>query len=119
MFESNALKIQRGLVPEHVPEVYHFDKQKALIIMRYIAPPNLILRKHLIAGSESTTTMTTTTASTKILSTFAVHMGSFMARSLFGTSALAMDGMIRYQISYPHFECPFFLISPLSQPRPS
>ena len=100
MFESNALKIQRGLVPEHVPEVYHFDKQKALIIMRYIAPPNLILRKHLIAGGESTTTMTmtTTTASTKILSTFAVHMGSFMARSLFGTSALAMDGMISYHI---------------------
>ena len=78
MFESNALIAQRGLAPEHVPEVYHFDKTKALIIMRYVEPPNAILRKHLVEGNR--------------LPHVAAHVGSFMARTLFGTSALALDG---------------------------
>ena len=30
-FEFSALQEQRKLVPERVPEVYHFDKEKALI----------------------------------------------------------------------------------------
>ena len=30
-FECSALQEQRKLVPERVPEVYHFDKEKALI----------------------------------------------------------------------------------------
>ena len=30
-FEYLALKEQRRLVPDKVPEVYHFDKDKALI----------------------------------------------------------------------------------------
>ena len=134
MFESNALKIQRNLAPELVPEVYHFDKRKALIVMRYIEPPNLILRKHLIAGASSPTAYpgniialchphhyyyyyyynycyyyyyyyyhhlppllllppSTTATVTSALSSFAAHVGTFMARTLFGTSALAMDGI--------------------------
>ena len=78
MFERNALVAQRALAPEHVPEVYHFDKSKALIIMRYVEPPNLILRKHMIEGTK--------------LPHVAAHVGSFMARTLFGTSLLALDG---------------------------
>lgn len=46
--------------------------------MRFVEPPHIILRKALIAGSR--------------LSSFAGHLASFLARSLFGSSALALDG---------------------------
>jgi 5-methylthioribose kinase len=77
-FETNALREERGLCEEHVPEVYHFDKPKALIFMRFVEEPHLILRKAFIQGMKITT--------------FADHTSTFMAKTLYGTSALAMDG---------------------------
>ena len=77
-FESNALNTQRNLCPDLVPEVYLFDQPKALIVMRFVEPPNLILRKVLIAGTR--------------LSTMSDHISTFLARTLFGTSALLLDG---------------------------
>jgi 5-methylthioribose kinase len=56
----------------------HFDKRNALIVMRYIEPPHIILRKSLIAGER--------------VSSFAAHVGAFCARTLYGTSALALTG---------------------------
>lgn len=46
--------------------------------MRFIEPPHIILRKSLIQNQRVTS--------------FAVDIGTFMAQTLFGTSALALDG---------------------------
>jgi len=77
-FENNALNEERKLAPDHVPEVYHFNKEKALIIMRFVEAPNQILRKALIQGLKVTT--------------FAPHLGNFIALTLYGSSALRLDG---------------------------
>lgn len=77
-FEANALLEERRLCPEFVPEVYHFDSSKAMIIMRFIEPPNIILRKALMAGHR--------------YSTFAADIATFLAKTLFGTSFLAIEG---------------------------
>jgi len=77
-FEANALMEERRLCPDFVPEVYHFDATKAMIVMRFIAPPNIILRRALMAGHR--------------YSTFAKDLGVFMAKTLFGTSLIALEG---------------------------
>ncbi|XP_061373877.1 methylthioribose kinase [Gastrolobium bilobum] len=73
-FESLALKEEGRLCPEHVPEVYHFDRTMSLIGMRYVEPPHIILRKGLIAGV--------------VYPLLAEHMADFMAKTLFFTSLL-------------------------------
>lgn len=76
-FENAALVEQRKLSPEHVPEVYFFSAAKALMVMEYIPPPHLILRRAFIQGLRITT--------------FAQHIGVFMAKTLFGTSVLNVE----------------------------
>ncbi|KAL1342862.1 hypothetical protein HN51_029340 [Arachis hypogaea] len=73
-FEYLGLKEEGRLSPEHVPEVYHFDRTMSLIGMRYLEPPHIILRKGLIAGIE--------------YPLLAEHMADFMAKTLFFTSLL-------------------------------
>ncbi|GLT51219.1 hypothetical protein SLA2020_246430 [Shorea laevis] len=73
-FEALALKEHGRLCPEHVPEVYHFDRTMSLIGMRYLEPPHIILRKGLIAGTE--------------YPLLAEHMSEYMANTLFFTSLL-------------------------------
>uniref|UniRef100_A0A2P2JL77 S-methyl-5-thioribose kinase n=1 Tax=Rhizophora mucronata TaxID=61149 RepID=A0A2P2JL77_RHIMU len=73
-FETLALKQHGGLCPEHVPEVYHFDRTMSLIGMRYLEPPHIILRKGLIAGIE--------------YPLLAEHMSDYMAKTLFYSSLL-------------------------------
>ncbi|XP_047325764.1 methylthioribose kinase [Impatiens glandulifera] len=73
-FESRALREHGRLCPEHVPEVYHFDRTMSLIGMRYLEPPHIILRKGLIAGTQ--------------YPLLAQHISEYMARSLFFTSLL-------------------------------
>ncbi|KAM7474718.1 hypothetical protein LguiB_021961 [Lonicera macranthoides] len=73
-FEAITLKEQGRLCPDHVPEVYHFDRTMCLIGMRYLAPPHIILRKGLIAGIE--------------YPLLADHISEFMARTLFYSSLL-------------------------------
>lgn len=73
-FEALALKEHGRLCPNHVPEVYHFDRPMSLIAMRYLKPPHIILRKGLIAGVE--------------YPLLADHMSDFMANTLFFTSLL-------------------------------
>ena len=77
-FETKALVEQRGLCEEYTPEVFHFDASKALIVMRFIEEPHLILRKAFIGNMKITT--------------WAEHLSTWMAQTLFGTSALAIDG---------------------------
>ncbi|XP_039131640.1 methylthioribose kinase 1-like [Dioscorea cayenensis subsp. rotundata] len=73
-FEALALKDHGRLCPNHVPEVYHFDRSMSLIGMRHIEPPHIILRKGLIAGIE--------------YPLLAEHMADFMAKTLYFTSLL-------------------------------
>ncbi|URE18168.1 methylthioribose kinase [Musa troglodytarum] len=73
-FESLALKEHGSLCPNHVPQVYHFDRPMSLIAMRYLEPPHIILRKGLIAGIE--------------YPLLAQHMSDYLARTLFFTSLL-------------------------------
>ncbi|XP_010500532.1 PREDICTED: methylthioribose kinase-like [Camelina sativa] len=76
-FEATTLRKHGSLSPDHVPEVYHFDRTMALIGMRYLEPPHIILRKGLIAGVE--------------YPFLADHMSDYMAKSLFFTSLLYHD----------------------------
>lgn len=73
-FEALALKEQGHWSPDHVPEVYHFDRTMSLIGMRYLEPPHIILRKGLIAGIE--------------YPLLAEHISDYMAKTLFHTSLL-------------------------------
>lgn len=73
-FEARALEEHGCLCPDHVPEVYHFDRAMSLIGMRYLEPPHIILRKGLIAGIE--------------YPLLAEHMSEYMAQTLFCTSLL-------------------------------
>ncbi|KAI4298516.1 hypothetical protein L6164_032066 [Bauhinia variegata] len=73
-FEAMTLKEHGRLSPEHVPEVYHFDRTMSLIAMRYLEPPHIILRKGLIAEIE--------------YPFLAEHIADYMAKTLFFTSLL-------------------------------
>eukprot|EP01018_Ginkgo_biloba_P028038 Gb_28479 [translate_table: standard] len=73
-YEEMALKEHGRLCPEHVPEVFHFDHQMALIVMRYLEPPHIILRKGLVAGIK--------------YDLLAEHISEYLARTLFYTSLL-------------------------------
>lgn len=78
-FEHQALLKQYQLTNgAHVPEVFHFDFAKAIIAMEFIEQPHLILRKALTEKQR--------------FSTVAHDLGVFAAKTLFGTSALALTG---------------------------
>src|SRR5947208_16196857 len=47
-FEYHALTRQERRAPGSVPAIYYFDEGQALIIMEYLAPPHIILRRALI-----------------------------------------------------------------------
>ncbi|GLU09149.1 hypothetical protein SLE2022_260230 [Rubroshorea leprosula] len=76
-FEALALKEHGQLCPEHVPEVYHFDRTMSVIGMRYLEPPHIILRKGLVAGIE--------------YPLLAEHMSEYMSKTLFFTSLLYLS----------------------------
>jgi 5-methylthioribose kinase len=76
-FEYHALTRQEARAPGSVPAIYHFDEGQALIIMEYLAPPHIILRRALIDGRQ--------------LPNIARDIGLFMARTLFRGSDLSMQ----------------------------
>ncbi|GKV43197.1 hypothetical protein SLEP1_g50519 [Rubroshorea leprosula] len=75
--QALALKEHGQLCPEHVPEVYHFDRTMSVIGMRYLEPPHIILRKGLVAGIE--------------YPLLAEHMSEYMSKTLFFTSLLYLS----------------------------
>eukprot|EP00968_Pinguiococcus_pyrenoidosus_P014891 scaffold1355_cov268-Pinguiococcus_pyrenoidosus.AAC.73 len=86
-FEAQALAEESRLCPEHVPKVYHFDSELAVIVMRYIEPPHIILRKGLCAGNQ--------------YPGLANHLGTFLAKTLFGTSTLSLSASeVRKQLQF-------------------
>ena len=73
-FEFNALTEQARHAPRLTPEVFHFDRAQAMIVMEYLRP-HVIMRKGLIRGIE--------------YPRFADDIAEFLAATLFNTSALA------------------------------
>jgi len=73
--ESEALRIQHKLVPELVPEVYHYDQELALTVMENVGD-HVLLRKGLIEGNR--------------YPLFARQIGKFLAHTLFYTSDLGV-----------------------------
>ena len=76
-FESHALQFQHSAAPGLVPEVYHFDLSDGVLVMNYIAPPAIILRKGLIQG--------------RVYPDLAEDISTFLARTLFMSSLLKLD----------------------------
>jgi len=76
-FENEALVTEKECCPAHVPTVYHFSKVNGMMVMEYLAPPNIILRKGLIAGIK--------------YPTMAKDMGVFCAHTLFKTSGFKLS----------------------------
>jgi 5-methylthioribose kinase len=73
-FEYSALTEQARHAPRLTPEVFHFDRAQAMIVMEYLRP-HVIMRKGLIRGIE--------------YPHFAGDVAEFLAATLFNTSALA------------------------------
>ncbi len=73
-FEYRALTEQARHAPGLTPEVFHFDRAQAMIVMEYLRP-HVIMRKGLIQAIE--------------YPRFARDISEFLASTLFNTSALA------------------------------
>ena len=73
-FEYNALVEQGRYAPRLTPQVFHFDREQAMIVMEYLSP-HIIMRKGLIRGIE--------------YPRFAADIAEFLAATLFNTSVLA------------------------------
>lgn len=74
-FEYYALVRQATRAPGVAPEVYHFDKPQALIVMEYLHP-HVILRRKLISGER--------------VARLGEAIGEFCARTAFRGSELSM-----------------------------
>lgn len=81
-FEYHALLRQQERDPGMVPEVLHFDREQAIIVMEFLTP-HIILRKALIEGQQ--------------LPGIARDLGLFTARTLFRGSDLSMETRKRKQ----------------------
>ncbi|CAE7659659.1 MTK1 [Symbiodinium microadriaticum] len=85
-FEQSALSLERNWCPEHVPEVFLFDKRMYLFAMEFIPPPHLILRKYFVGGRKA--------------EMIDDHLSTFLANTLYKSSALALKGSaFRLQVS--------------------
>ena len=85
-FERAALSLERSWCPAHVPEVILYDSRMYLFVMEYIPPPHLILRKYFAKGL--------------VADLIDEHLSTFLANTLYKSSALAMKGRdFRLQVS--------------------
>ena len=76
-FEMRALVAHGEICPDLVPRVLHFEETLALLVVQFIPPPHIILRRALISKSR--------------VPCFK-HVARYMAHTLAGTSSLALDG---------------------------
>lgn len=42
--QAEAMRFQAEMCPAHVPEIYHYDPKWSVMVMKYLAPPHIILR---------------------------------------------------------------------------
>src|SRR5687767_5750443 len=74
-YEYLALTEQGRLVPDLVPEIFHHDESLAVIVMELLEP-HIILRRGMIEARR--------------YESFAEHISTFMARTLYFTSDMAL-----------------------------
>ncbi len=75
-FEISALEVFNALLPEHVPAIYHADRELCLVAMHRLSK-HVIMRKGLIAGA--------------YYPKFAEHAATFLATSLYNTSLYKLN----------------------------
>jgi 5-methylthioribose kinase len=86
-FEHKALLACKEACADLVPAVYYFSRQHALMVMQYIAPPSIILRKGLLQKIR--------------YPTMAVDMGTFCAKTLFfGSGFYLQPSQLRQQVVF-------------------
>jgi 5-methylthioribose kinase len=74
-YEHHALQRLGGRAPGRMPELFCFDETQAIQIIEHLSP-HTILRRELIAG--------------KVFPNLAVHLGTYLAESLFRGSDLCL-----------------------------
>lgn len=79
-FEIRALKVYNSLVPDLVPTIYHADEEMSTLVMQNL-DDHIILRIGMIDGI--------------VYPDVGVHIGEFMAKTLFTTSAYGMGSEAR------------------------
>lgn len=79
-FEIMALEIHRDLCPEQVPEIYYSDIEMCLVIMQNLSK-HRIIRGEIILG--------------KTFPLLADHISTFLAKTLFSTSDLALNSTVK------------------------
>lgn len=88
-FEFQALCEEKKACPEFLPNLYYFSRSHALMVMEYIAPPNIILRKGLVQGIR--------------YPSVASDLGKFCAKTLFKTSGFKLsETELRKNVSEPN-----------------
>ncbi len=50
-FETNALKVWRSILPDHVPKVHYFDSRNHVLVMEEIPPAFTLLTYELLSGN--------------------------------------------------------------------
>lgn len=90
--EALSLEEHRRCCPEHVPEVFSWDAEGAVLAMRYIEPPHRILRLGLVEG--------------RAFPLLAEQMARFLSRVLFRTSALAAPSGAAFREAAARFANP-------------
>ena len=75
--EADALVEQGKHCASSVPSVLHFDEAGHILVMQYIAPPHITLRKGLVEG--------------KVYDKLCDNLITFLSRTLFKTSYFSLD----------------------------
>ncbi len=82
-YEIRALTLYNELVPDFVPAIYHADEAMSTLVMQYLGD-HRILRTGMIEGVQ--------------YPKVAEHIGDFLAKTLFKTSAWSMPSIARRQL---------------------
>lgn len=83
LFEIRALKVYNELVPNLAPLVYHSDEQMSTVVMQCLGD-HIILRHGMMNAVR--------------YPNVATHIGTFMAETLFRTSAWSLDSLERREL---------------------
>ncbi len=82
-YEIRALTLYNELVPDFVPKIHHADEQMSTLVMQYLGD-HRILRLGMIEGIS--------------YPNVGAHIGTFLAETLFGTSAWSMSSIDRRKL---------------------
>mmetsp|Transcript_8837 Transcript_8837/g.13113 ORF Transcript_8837/g.13113 Transcript_8837/m.13113 type:complete len:409 (+) Transcript_8837:123-1349(+) len=82
-FEVDHLLYTQERTPEHVPQIYHYDKEKAIIVMKHVKNA-LTMRQSMLKEQQ--------------LDDAANHVATFLANSLFFSSDLALSIDKKYNL---------------------